>query len=92
MWLVHELELPHEQIEAGSYFGRLDAPEFIAMNPHRHIPVIDDGGKTIWNHTPSCVISLLVTETDNSGPTTRMNDHFSSGGWIGRKPHCNLIF
>jgi glutathione S-transferase len=52
MWLVHELELPHEHIEAGSYFGGLDAPEFIAMNPHRHVPVIDDGGKTIWeSHT-----------------------------------------
>lgn len=52
MWLVYELELPHQHIEAGGPFGGLDTPEFIAMNPHQHVPVIDDNGKTIWeSHT-----------------------------------------
>ena len=28
MWLVEELKLPHEHIEAGGQFGGLDTPEF----------------------------------------------------------------
>ena len=52
MWLVYELQLPHEHIGAGGRFGGLDTPEFIAMNPHQRVPVIDDNEKTIWeSHT-----------------------------------------
>lgn len=42
MWLVDELELPHQHIEAGGQFGGLDAPEFCQMNPHGKVPVIKD--------------------------------------------------
>jgi glutathione S-transferase len=48
MWLIGELELDHEHREAGGSFGGLDAPEFLRMNPHGRIPVIDDGGMIIW--------------------------------------------
>src|SRR5262245_13307735 len=52
MWLVGELALPHQHIELGGRFGGLDAPEFAAMNPHRRVPVIDDGGTIVWeSHT-----------------------------------------
>ena len=52
MWLVYELQLPHEHIEAGGRFGGLDTPEFISINPHQRVPVIDDNEKTIWeSHT-----------------------------------------
>jgi glutathione S-transferase len=52
MWLVGELDLAHEHIPAGGSFGGLDTPEFLAMNPHGHVPVIDDGGTIIWeSHT-----------------------------------------
>jgi glutathione S-transferase len=40
MWLVGELGLAHRHIDAGGGFGGLDAPEFLAMNPHGRIPVI----------------------------------------------------
>jgi glutathione S-transferase len=40
MWLIGELELPHEHIDAGGQFGGLDTPDFLAMNPHGRIPVI----------------------------------------------------
>ncbi|MFI5012814.1 MAG: glutathione S-transferase family protein [Hyphomicrobiales bacterium] len=46
MWLIGELE--HEHIEVGGSFGGLDAPEFLRLNPHGRIPVIDDGGKIVW--------------------------------------------
>jgi glutathione S-transferase len=52
LWLVEELGLRHQHIEAGGSFGGLDTPEFLAMNPHGRVPVIDDGGTIIWeSHT-----------------------------------------
>ncbi len=52
MWLVDELGIAHQHIEAGGKFGGLDTPEFSAMNPHRKVPVIDDNGTVVWeSHT-----------------------------------------
>ncbi|SMF65361.1 glutathione S-transferase [Tistlia consotensis] len=48
LWLVGELELAHEHIPAGGSFGRLDEPDFRALNPHGRVPVIDDGGLAVW--------------------------------------------
>jgi glutathione S-transferase len=48
MWLVDELALPHQHIPAGGRFGGLDTPEFLAMNPHGRVPVIDDDGVVVW--------------------------------------------
>ena len=48
LWLADELGLPHEHIDAGGRFGGLDAPGFLAMNPHGKVPVIDDDGTIVW--------------------------------------------
>ena len=48
MWLVGELGLAHEHIPAGGDFGLNDTPEFLAMNPHGRVPVIDDDGTVVW--------------------------------------------
>ena len=44
MWCVGELGLPHDRIDVGHRFGGTDTREFVAMNPMRTIPVIQDGG------------------------------------------------
>ncbi|WP_095095076.1 glutathione S-transferase family protein [Pseudomonas sp. Irchel 3A5] len=49
MWLIGELDLPHEHIPAGGAFGLKDTPEFLAMNPHGRVPVIrDSDGTVVW--------------------------------------------
>lgn len=48
LWLVGELDLPHEHIPAGGDLGGLDSPAFRAMNPHGKVPVIEDGATVVW--------------------------------------------
>ncbi|GIQ72284.1 glutathione S-transferase family protein [Bradyrhizobium sp. RD5-C2] len=48
MWLIGELDLAHEHIDAGGAFGGLDAPAFLAMNPHGRVPVVRDDDATVW--------------------------------------------
>jgi len=48
MWVVGELGIAHERIDAGGPFGGLNDPVFVAMNPMKRVPVIDDGGTIVW--------------------------------------------
>ncbi len=48
MWLVGELDLPHTHVPAGGSFGLTQTPEFLAMNPHGRVPVIEDAGTVVW--------------------------------------------
>lgn len=48
LWLLDELALPYDRIEAGLQFGRVDDPDFRALNPNGKIPVIEDGDYVLW--------------------------------------------
>ncbi len=48
LWLVGELGLDHQHIPAGGSHGRLDTPQFRALNPHGRVPVIEDGDVVVW--------------------------------------------
>ncbi len=48
VWCLEELGLPYERIDAGGAFGKLDQPEYLAMNPNGQIPVINDDGFVLW--------------------------------------------
>ncbi|MBI3899137.1 MAG: glutathione S-transferase [Gammaproteobacteria bacterium] len=48
LWTVGEVGLAYEHIDAGGAAGGLDNPEFLAMNPHRRIPVVVDNGVVLW--------------------------------------------
>ncbi len=48
MWAIGEIDLDHAHVDAGGAAGGLDTAAFRAMNPHGRIPVIDDGGVTVW--------------------------------------------
>jgi len=60
LWLVGELGLAHEHIPAGGDFGRLDDPEFRAVNPHGRVPVIEDGDAVVWE-SHACLRYLAAT-------------------------------
>lgn len=48
LWLVGELGLEHEHIPAGGGFGISDTPDFLALNPHGRVPLMDDNGTIVW--------------------------------------------
>jgi len=52
LWLADELALEYRHVSVGGSDGGLDAPEFLARNPHGRIPVIEDGETAVWeSHT-----------------------------------------
>lgn len=45
-WALVEMDLPYERRDIGGPFGF--TPEYLAMNPNRMIPTIDDDGFVLW--------------------------------------------
>ena len=57
LWLLDELALPFERLDAGMAFGVVSTPEYLAMNPYGLVPVLQDGPQPCSRATPSCAIS-----------------------------------
>lgn len=47
-WCAEELGLTTKRIEAGGQFGVLNDAEYVAMNPNKLVPIINDGGFVLW--------------------------------------------
>ena len=68
MWLIGELGLAHRHIDAGGGFGGLDAPQFLAMNPHGRVPVISDDAATVWeSHAILRYLAALYFDQNSGG-------------------------
>lgn len=48
MWAIGELGLNVERVDVGGPFGGLDTPEYVALNPNRRIPTLEDGDVVLW--------------------------------------------
>jgi glutathione S-transferase len=48
MWLLGELHIEHEYVPAGGPFGGLSDPQFVALNPNRLVPVVQDEHGAVW--------------------------------------------
>ncbi len=48
MWILAELGMDYEQIDAGFTYGKLDTHAFSQMNPNRRIPVWQEGELVLW--------------------------------------------
>jgi glutathione S-transferase len=46
VWLAEEIGLPYERRDIGGAFGFSD--DYVAMNPNRLIPTIEDDGLVLW--------------------------------------------
>jgi glutathione S-transferase len=52
LWLLEELRLPYERVDAGGAFGRTDTPEYKAMNPNCLVPTLEEDGFVLWESNP----------------------------------------
>ena len=48
MWTIGELGLEHTRHNVGGSFGKLDSPEYRAMNPNGLVPTMNDNGFVLW--------------------------------------------
>jgi glutathione S-transferase len=48
MWVVGELDLPHERIDIGGPFGKNDQPEYLAKNPNGLVPTLEEDDFLLW--------------------------------------------
>jgi glutathione S-transferase len=48
LWCLGELAVPYERIDAGLAFGKNKEPWYLALNPNGRIPLLQDGGFTLW--------------------------------------------
>ncbi|MCH8685398.1 glutathione S-transferase family protein [Pedomonas mirosovicensis] len=48
LWCAEEAGVSYERIDVGGAYGRLDSPEFAALNPNQQIPVLEDGDLALW--------------------------------------------
>jgi glutathione S-transferase len=81
LWLVGELGLAHEHIAAGGDFGRLDEPMFGAMNPHRRVPVLEDGDLVVWES--QAILRYLAARYGDGGFWARdLAERARIDGWM----------
>lgn len=48
MWALAELGLEADRVDVGGAFGGTGTPDYVAMNPNRLVPVLQDGDLTLW--------------------------------------------
>lgn len=57
LWVAEELGLSYEHVAQRYQGGATHTPEFLALNPNGHIPVVDDNGIIVWE-SMACALYL----------------------------------
>lgn len=68
LWVAHELGLGYTHVPTPYADGATRTPEFLALNPNGHIPVVDDGGVIVWE-SMACALYLAQRYTAADGTT-----------------------
>src|SRR5919205_249649 len=67
LWLLDELAIPFDRIDAGGAFGRTRDPDYAAMNPNATVPtLVMPHGYTLWE---SHAILRYLCRTQPGGNT-----------------------
>lgn len=53
-WVLQELNLPYDRIDAGGAYGGLDDAHYVAMNPNRRVPTLIEGDLVLWESNAIC--------------------------------------
>ena len=48
VYTAQELGLPFQRLDAGSEFGVVRTPEYLARNPNALVPLLEDGAVQLW--------------------------------------------
>lgn len=82
MWMIGELDLDHERIDAGLQFGVNDTPEYLAKNPNGLVPTLEDGDVIVWE---SHAVVRYLADKYGAGTPWRPDDAASrahAGQWM----------
>lgn len=69
LWVAQELGLAYEHVPVPFAGGATRTPEFLALNPNGHIPVVDDNGVVVWE---SMACALYLAERFKAADGTRL--------------------
>lgn len=65
-WVLSELELPFEQVQAGREHGVNDTPEYLAMNPNGLVPLLKDDATNSVLWESNTIIRYLAAQYGQS--------------------------
>ncbi|OLP42872.1 glutathione S-transferase [Rhizobium oryziradicis] len=65
LWMVEELDLVHQRIDAGGAFGVVNDPAYRAMNPNGLVPVLEDGDVVLWES--NTIVRYLASRYGDEG-------------------------
>ncbi len=74
LWVAQELGLAYEHIAQAYEGGGTRTPEFLAINPNGHIPVIDDDGIVVWE-SMACALYLAERFQAADGSSLAAQNH-----------------
>jgi glutathione S-transferase len=76
MWLLEEIGISYERIDAGGPFGKNKDAAYLAMNPNGYVPTLVDGGFALWesNTITRYLASKYRAETLYPGDLKRRAD------------------
>jgi glutathione S-transferase len=66
IWLLEELKLPYERVDVGGAFGKIDTPEYRAMNPTGLVPTLQEDDFALWES--NAVLRYLASANAGDSP------------------------
>lgn len=64
LWTLQEAGVPFERIDAGLAFGVVNDADYVAKNPNRLVPLLEDGDFVLWES--NAIMQYLCTKKPGS--------------------------